>query len=377
MNHLKNICLIVLIMSIFIRCTEIYNPVIDSQADALIVEGLITDGTGPFTVKLSKSVIFTSDSASIQKEVPGAKLTISDNEYNTFELNDKGFGKYTLPVNFKAKTGNSYTLHIETTDGNIYESNVQQLLPSQSFDSIRGYYTTQGYMNMNSEYKNVGGADIKVDLLKPVTGLDSMPRSRFSTNITVQYFFALYNPLIVDWHWAYFGWLSLPLNGIENITDEKALSSGIKNHSLGFMPFGIESYGFNTSTFTSVIYYLRVDQYTLNYDSYLFYQGANKQLAASGKIFDPVTAQLYGNMKCINHPSKTVLGLFEVSSVIQQAFVVSLLDQEKSVVISKVPYIDIPDTPQKSYKVWDGNPLLKPKDSLFIAIPFPNWWYHD
>ena len=78
MNHLKNMCLVVLIMSAFIRCTEIYNPVIDSQADALIVEGLITDGTGPFTVKLSKSVIFTSDSASIQKEVPGAKLTISD-----------------------------------------------------------------------------------------------------------------------------------------------------------------------------------------------------------------------------------------------------------------------------------------------------------
>lgn len=366
-------------MGTFIRCTELYNPVIDSHADALIVEGLITDGTGPFTVKLSKSVLFTSDSISDMKFVSGAKLVVTDNKNNTFELTDEGTGNYIMPVDFKAITGDSYTLHIQTSDGNVYESSSQQLLPPQSFDSIRGYYTVNGYMGVNNELKTVGGADVKVDLFKSVSGLDSVPRCRFNSNITVQYFFALYNPLIVDWHWAYFGWVSLPLNSIENITDEKIVSSGtlIKNHSLGFIPFGIESYGFNTPTYSSVIYYLRVDQYTMNNDSYLFYEGANKQLAASGKIFDPVTAQLYGNMKCVNNPSKTVLGLFEVSSVIQHAFVVSLLDQEKSIVIKKVPYINIPSTPEKSYKVWDGNPLLKPNDSAFNAIPFPNWWYHD
>jgi len=381
MIHLKNMCLVVLIMINFIRCTEIYQPILDSKADALIVEGLITDGTGPFTVNLTKSVLFNSDSTSLINNEKGAMLTVTDNENNTFELTETGSGKYTLPISFKAKTGNSYKLHIQTTDGSIYESNIQKLLPPQSYDSIHGSYTTEGYIDMNNVYKKVGGANIQEDLFKSVSmsDSDSFPTCRFNSNITVQYLYTLYMLSQTDWHWVYFGWVSFPFNNVENITDEKSLSSNtiIKNHSLGFMPFETSSYGFSTPGSTSVIYYLRVNQYTMNHDSYLFYKGANNQLAASGKIFDPVTAQLYGNMKCVNNPSKTVLGLFEVSSVIKQAFVVRNIPTDNSIIITKTHYIDFPNTRSAEYKVWDGNPMAKPDDPTFNYIPVPDWWYHN
>jgi hypothetical protein len=117
----------------------------------------------------------------------------------------------------------------------------------------------------------------------------------------------------------------------------------------------------------------------MNNDSYLFYKGANDQLAATGKLFDPVTAQLYGNMKCTNNPSKVVLGLFEVSSVTQPAFVVTNDPSNNKVKITKVPYIDIPSDQSFHYRVWEAFPMPIPKaDSLmYVPIPLPAWWYHD
>jgi hypothetical protein len=74
MIRLKYISLFVLMLFAFIRCTEIYTPNINPATEALVVEGLITDGAGPFTVKLSKAILFTSDSVSTQNYVSGAKL---------------------------------------------------------------------------------------------------------------------------------------------------------------------------------------------------------------------------------------------------------------------------------------------------------------
>jgi len=379
MIQLKNIFLIIVLAMVFSRCTEIYNPVINSNTEALIVEGLITNEAGPFTIKLSKAVPFPFDSVSISRSVTGAKLTVIDNLNNTYTLSDTGKGNYTLASSFKAKIGNTYKLHIETTDGNIYESGVETLLPQQNYDSIRGYYTSQGYMDAENNYKTTDGADIRVDLFASEPKNVTPPLCRFSTNVTVQY---TYEEAVTDttsWHWFYFGWRVFNVNVNENITDERSVSTNtvIKNHSLGFMPFGITSYGLGMPPATVVrYYYVRLNQFTINNDSYNFYKEANTQLASSGKLFDPVTSQLYGNMKCINNPSKIVLGLFEVSSVTHAAFIINPMSSNGKVTLYKTDYIDIPFADNERYKIWDKDPSSAPKDPAFTIIPFPSWWNH-
>ena len=376
--HFKNIKVIVLLIVIFCSCTEIYNPDVNSDTNALIVEGLITNGTGPFTVKLSQSVPF--DSLTVSKAVSGAKLTVITGKNISYQLIEGVNGSYNLPLTFKSTIGESYKLHIETADGNIYESNTQTLLHPQSLDTIQGFYTMQNYMDINKNYNTVDGVDIRVDLFNHVSNTESAPLCRFKSNITIQY---TYSGTVTDttpWHWFYFGWQSFNLNGNENITDERSLSRNgvIKNHSLGFVPFGIMSYGFNMPLTTLVsYYYFRCDQYTINADTYNFYKAANTQLTASGKIFDPVTSQLYGNMKCINNPSKIVLGLFEVSSVTQSAFIINPSQYQNKIVLYSSKYINIPGPGSGKYKVLDGMPGSTPKDSTFIVIPFPVWWDHN
>lgn len=385
MIHLKKICFVVLLIMTLIGCTEVYIPEVNSDTQALIVEGLITDGVGPFTIKLSMAKPLAFDYVGAATAVLYAKLVILDDENHAFTLDDAGSGNYSTPTNFKPQIGASYKLHIETKDGSIYESKMEKLLPPQNCDSIRGFYTIKDYLNSNKELEDAAGADICVDLFKSMSTSESVPSCRFVSNVTVQYQYTitgtdLFGNPTNDWFWFLFGWKTFTLNGTENITAEKVASPNpiIRNHSVGFMPLSATNYGFTIPYESLVVYYLRMNQYTMNSDSYRFYKDANAQLSANGKIFDPIASQLYGNMKCVNNSSKVVLGLFEVSSVKQHAFIVRGSSYDQTVSISKVPIVSVPNAAYYQFKVWAGIPSGKPKnDPFYTPIPFPGWWYHN
>jgi hypothetical protein len=380
MRIIKHISLVVSMLGIFARCTEIYVPDINSSTKALVVEGLITDGSGPFTVKLTEAVSFTADSALNARYVSGAKVNVSDSLNNISQLIETGRGIYSLPTSFKANVGNSYKLQIETIDGNIFESSFEKLLPPQTYDNIQGVFSSEKYIDKSNNTRIVNGADMRVDLFGSVPATEKTPSCRFKSDITVQYTFTYNMPDTTDWHWFVYGWESFDLNSTENITDEKTVdgSAVIRNHSLGFAPVGTLSYGYNVPENTIVTYYLRINQYTLNNRAFNYYKAANNQLAATGKIFDPVTSQLYGNMKCINNPSKVVLGLFEVSSVTHSAYVIDVVAASKKVYVFKAPYTPFPGIGLFRYKVWDANPRNKPVGNPdYVEIPFTNWWYHN
>lgn len=384
MNYIKNIGLILLISFAFIRCTEIYIPKINSDEKALIVEGLITDEAGPFTIKLSEAMASSFNSSVASTAVSGAKLAITDNENHTFELTESTAGSYVTPSNFTTKVGDSYKLNIITLDGNEYESKVEKLSVPQTYDSIRAIHGTEDYVDGNNELQSVPGADILVNLFKFQSNSDSVPSCRFQSNIIIQYLYMVQGTdslgnVDMNWHWVFFGWDTFNLNSIENITDEKKVTSNpqIQNHSIGFMPLGASRYGLVLPSLTTISYYLRVSQYTMNNDSYRFYKGANNQLSASGKIFDPITSQLHGNMKCVSNPAKIVLGLFEVSSVKQNAFLVTGSYLSDIISVTKAVVVDVPKSSDKRYKQWGGMGPMPQNDPLFIPIPFPNWWYHN
>jgi len=376
MNCFKNICLVVLLIETFESCTEIYNPNISSDTKVLIVEGLITNEAGPYIIKLYAAEPFYADSVVGSKTVSGAKLEITDNENQTFKLTESKAGSYVTPINFTAKVGNSYKLLITTNDGNKYESNVETLLPPQTYDSIHVIAATEGYLDKYNQLQNADGTDILVDLFKSISKSDLVSICRFVNKITVQYDYTTpsYNAmgkLKENMHWHYFGWGTFNLNGIENITEENEATTNtlIRNHLIGFMPFPASNYGFIIPDAAPLWYYLRVNQYTINNDSYHFYKGANKQLSASGKIFDPITTQLHGNLKCVSNSSKIVLGMFEVSSVKHYAFMVDRSKLTKIISIRKAPIVDIPANKTIGDEVSELNGSN--------PIPFPSWWDHN
>lgn len=375
---IKKIGLIILTGFIFFAsCTEIYTPKIDSGAQALVVEGLITNETGPFTIKLSKANLYNSKST--VSYITRAKLSISDNLNQTFTLTDNGNGNYITPDNFKPKIGITYTLHIETVNGNIYESKPQELMAPQSYDSIYGIHANNQYIGLDNQLKTVIGSNIVLDMFKSVAISDSFPLCRFSPTITVQYEY--WEPSDSAWFWNHKCWKSIPLDDTENITEDKSHSASayITGHFLCFTPVLMEGYGMAEPTgLVDTHFYLRINQYTINRDTYDFYTEANKQLTTSGKIFDPITSQLKGNLSCINNPSETVLGFFEVSSITRSAIVIYQNLTSPVVNVIKVPYLNITDGEIKYKQVKNGR---TPEDKNGNILPdyvniTPDWWTH-
>jgi len=369
---IKKIVLIVLTgFILLVSCTEIYKPTIDPGANALVVEGLITNENGPFTIRLTKASLYNS--VKTPTPVEGAKLTLSDNHNQHFTLTNNLNGRYTTPDGFNSKIGDSYTLHIKTSDGNIYESKPQELLPPLSYDSIYGLHTDNPYLGENNQLKFNIGSNILIDIFRTVTKTDSFPLCRFKPVITVQYEYR--EDIDTLSYWTNKCWRSMPLNVNEDITEDKshASSAAITGHLLCFTPVLMEGYGLPVpKDLVELHYYLRINQYTINRDTYDFYTEANKQLTTTGKIFDPIASQLKGNLTCTNNSSEIVIGFFEVSSVSHSAITIYQSIGSPGVNMFQVPYIDISDGAVRYKKVKKG---VTPEDKDYIDLT-PSWWTH-
>jgi len=82
----------------------------------------------------------------------------------------------------------------------------------------------------------------------------------------------------------------------------------------------------------------------LNNETYLYYKSLNQQMLSEGKLFDPVAAQLIGNIKCTTDPMKKAIGFFEASSVSYFEYVVDFRNSANSQpVLIKTSYIMPPE----------------------------------
>ena len=101
---------------ICLSCEKEINLDLDDQSGKVVIEGNITDQPGPYFVKLSKSVSFTSPN--FYPGIDNAKVSISDNIGVTEILTNTGNGIYRT-YSLIGESGKTYTLHVET-EGKLY-----------------------------------------------------------------------------------------------------------------------------------------------------------------------------------------------------------------------------------------------------------------
>jgi Domain of unknown function (DUF4249) len=123
----------------------------NASTSQLVVDGLITDEPGPYTVKLSMSSKIESFLEFSTRPVSLAKVTIFDNEGNSElldEIND-GDGIYqTKPDGIRGVIGREYSIRIETYEGEVYESIPDKMNPVGKVDSV--YYTLESFQPLDA-----------------------------------------------------------------------------------------------------------------------------------------------------------------------------------------------------------------------------------
>jgi hypothetical protein len=121
-------------------------------AEEIVIDGLITDQPGPYTVKLS--TVIKSD-ATLPRGVPAyaKRVIILDDAGNSEILDDKGEGVYeTKPDGIQGVIGREYFVRVEMNDGHIYESLPDRMNTVGAVDSI--YYDFESYQTEDAKTAN-------------------------------------------------------------------------------------------------------------------------------------------------------------------------------------------------------------------------------
>lgn len=117
-------------------CIDPYIPNLKNYKSLLVVEGLITNETTSYKIKLCTT---TSQEDSAPEKVTDAEVYISDGNGIKTHLQNCGDGFYkTDSTSFTGVIGHKYTLHILTSDNIEYKSDECTMLPVAGIDKL--YY---------------------------------------------------------------------------------------------------------------------------------------------------------------------------------------------------------------------------------------------
>lgn len=332
-------------------CKEVYEPDVENKYQGIVVEGILTNKPGQASVKISKAVSFESTVTS--QPVEDALVQIHDDQGAIYELIHTVRGDYRNNILFAAPD-RQYKLKIIDKDGAVYESEYQKLPSSFKQDSIYGSYMFKDnfVQSQSGRFYNFKkeGIETYVDLS---SGSEEMPKCRYELLVTVLYTYYLPGlpPPTV------FCWTTFNPNTDINLTNYNFESkSGIlKKHIINFFSTNINDYDNRRPDYNRIGFMLTVNKYNLSTETYHYYQKIKDQLHGTGKIFDPLPAQIKGNIKCKSDPEKIVVGIFELSSFEKKYYRYNL-------------YKDYTITEQDSFPGFTSS-------GESIAVPPPFWFY--
>ncbi len=334
-------------------CYKVYDPHIDTAGKVLVVNGLITNQTDVYHVILTYAKPFNSSEKGTP--VSAANVYVTDDLGNSYNFNEMGKGDYISDsLQFTGITGRTYRLHIITPDGEEYKSDPQRLFPEVFPDSVYAEFDYKEILERSTGLKiNTHGANILVDIKNQT---DSLPHFGFTSKLVRQYFYTICP--IMESCIFFYCWQTVNANSNINLTnrDYSVGSASVRKHTVCFLDdnlycfalFYNRSWPYKAATnyqFFEIhhrILYLNL--YTLNNETYLYYKSLDEQMQSEGKLFDPIAAQLTGNIKCISDPEKSAIGFFEASSVSNSEYIVDFhnLTNSQPALIKK-PYIPPPE----------------------------------
>ncbi len=323
MKKLILISVSVLLIHLAQSCVEPYDVVTDSPESMLVVDGLITNQEKHHQIKLSQTTAYTDGYTFVPERF--AIVYIRDEQENTYRFREHEPGHYFSIEPFSGERGQSYTLYIETSAGDLYESDPQVIMPSIKLDTLHGNLIEREMMLPNNDgeldQRTVAGVEVFADVHNYN---EQNPKFRFELDVLVQ-FIKIIDPEDPDSPRDYCR-LRVEMNNLFNLTipESNTEAGSSMQHDLAFIPRSREFYqGLYIPAITINRRALIVDQYSLNDDAYRYYTQFTEQLAADGSLFDPIAVQLEGNIHCINDPDKKALGFFEASGFHSETFALS------------------------------------------------------
>jgi hypothetical protein len=324
---MKRFFQIAFIILIFNRCEKVITPDIKAVDPSIVVDGMIS--TDPSLNKIFITYSRTFGSNNYTTGVLGLTVYVLDNYENRIIYTDiSNNGTYASEINQEstAKVGNTYTLYIESPDGLIYKSSPQTVKECPKISSLYINYETQSVLT-----EDAYGAP--VEMIYPGFSIFNDTKG-----ILAEGNYYLYRWYGYEEHRATIS--PIPANGsLPDIYRHQPISGNLirvlctgnadeysdkqlrknkfvfipKFTFMDYQPIFPDTFTLAANHFDGIIF--ASQQYSISKEVYNFWKEARAQLDADGKIFDPVSEQLVGNIACVNDPAKSAFGTFYATDV--------------------------------------------------------------
>jgi hypothetical protein len=271
-----------------------------------VVEGLITDESTSYTVKLSRSV---QHQDTVPESISDASIYISDENSKIYYLQNSGNGVYkTDSTEFRGVIGKTYVLHIHTAEGNIYESEPYTMEAVSDIDNI--YYARDQEIGNSGTVMNEG---LRI-FLDSRGGINKYFRWeyeetwKFKVPFPKKYDYVNETIIVPIADVNEYCYKMRKSQGILIYSSFASKSDRVEGQKISFIDPG-------KSDRLLIQYCILMKQYSVSEKEYDFWYNMKQINEQGGSIYSLQPFPLVSNIHNVNDPGEHVLGYFQVSAV--------------------------------------------------------------
>jgi hypothetical protein len=335
----KSLCAFVFLF--LLSCIDPLQFDINYSTSVLVVEGMISDQAGPYTLKLSTSAGVDTDQVPLP--FSAARVTLFAENEAVEDLKEETAGSYTTSGSLRGEVGKVYHVRIQTPDGKIFESKPEQIQPAGFIKTISYEFEPRtvslpygdfkadvfnvfidGFASpeeteflrwrFTGMYKVVSNPELhKIWIQDPYWLIDPLPCSGFVVGP--------YNVLIQREACTCCTCWSRQYETLPQLSDQSQISEG------NFNKVKVAEVPITTATFFEK-YLITVEQMSLSDDAFQFFKIIRNQKLSQSDLFQAAPGEIVGNIKGVNNTDR-VVGLFYATSIDLKRLVINR---------SEVPY---------------------------------------
>ena len=277
---MKKCFLILLPLFAFLQCREIIELDIPNTEPRIVIDGLITNQPGPYSVKLSKSAKYSFQYNIVdQPSISNALVILKDDLGNIDTLAESSQGVYhTDSSGIVGIIGCSYAIEIYTSEDGNWISNFEKMYPIPKIDSI---YFERDKTDVSEDNPGYYKYSVFVDWNDPIDEQNYYLRN-------VSYYWSDKWHTNINWNWVF----------SDKYFNGQHVQKSLLQEDYGGKPFKI-----------------RLRQYSLTPDCYKFWNLVHEQTQLTDEFVTNSSIPLYGNVYNIDQPDEFALGYFQVSAV--------------------------------------------------------------
>ncbi|NOQ24106.1 MAG: DUF4249 family protein [Bacteroidales bacterium] len=326
----KSILLIFAI--ILLGCKEEFLLETTNYKPIMVVDGMITNEPGPYTIKISFSSPLPREEGKTQVE--GCTVTIYENSNKSEVLSENEPGIYVSSEGgIQGVIGNNYSISILTPDNKEYESDLQEMKEPIEIESI---YTKVIKVNKEEYPEGLPGYQFYLDTeTSPSQDNYFLWKATETFEYTVDYklmdirFYKpeldtnllLRMPIVQEYKSDYFTcWKSQNINYVFTGKTTNLNIPKIIGQPILFV-------GTDTKKLKKR-YSLNLKQYTVNKDTYYYWKRIEEYTTDENILISKQPYNIIGNIKNKNNPNEMIFGNFTAASVAQKRIFVDKPKEE-------------------------------------------------